>query len=171
MASENPALAVLVPYVAEDTRFRVLTLSADSVRLLEGTINSLGEADLGPIPADCDSIFGHVENQEHLQHSSSRDGSPYHGHASDVCATPNACRWTLATERINEAWAKDQALLDTHDIIRAAGEGRVDSPFLTAGAVTADPRLEQAVRLTLQMGGEVHALADGDRLAAALLRY
>ncbi len=75
----------------------------------------------------------------------------------------------LATERINEAWAKDQALLDTHDIIRAAG--RVDSPFLTAGAVTADPRLEQAVRLTLQMGGEVHALADGDRLAAALLRY
>ena len=77
----------------------------------------------------------------------------------------------LATERINEAWAKDQALLDTHDIIRAAGEGLVDSPFLTGGAVTADPRLEQAVRLTLQMGGEVHALADGDRLAAALLRY
>lgn len=77
----------------------------------------------------------------------------------------------LATERINEAWAKNQTLLNTHNIIRAAGEGRVDSPFLTGGAVTADPRLEQAVRLTLQMGGEVHALADGDRLAAALLRY
>lgn len=244
--SEYPMLTLLVPFVSDDTRFRVLTLSADSVRLLEGTVNSLGEADLGPIPADYDSVFGHVENQKHLQHSSSRDGSLYHGHSSDdglgsnattrylravaaglderlrgepvaplllagTIAVANEFRqisgnaaiidptltgshdktpphelhelaWPIvrdtkrlpldiATERISNAWANDQALLDTHEIVRAAGEGRVDSLFLSTRAGLDDPRLEQAAQLTLRMGGEVHALEDSARRAAALLRY
>ncbi|MGB3955267.1 MAG: hypothetical protein WBL05_08305 [Brooklawnia sp.] len=246
VVSQYPALSVLVPFVVEDTRFRVLTLGADSVRLLEGSLNSLGEVDLGPIPPDYDTVFGHVENQKHLQHAASRDGSLYHGHSSDDESGSNATTrylravaaglderlrgepaaplllagatavtkefrqissnpaivdqtlsgshvktpphelhelaWPIvrdtnrlavdvATERINQAWAKDQALLDTAEILRAAGEGRVDSLFLTEDAANDEPRLEQAVRLTVQMGGEVHTIDATDYQAAALLRY
>ncbi len=37
--------------------------------------------------------------------------------------------------------------------------------------VESDPGLERAIRLVLQMGGEVHALPNAKRPMAALLRY
>lgn len=243
---DGPALAVLVPFIAEDTMFRVLALSSDSVRLLEGTVNSLGELDLGPIPADYETAFGHIEMQKQLQQSRRADGSRFHGHggggeAASIATTrylravaaglderlrgepkvplllagmtslaaefrqiseqPKILAETLtgshdktpvhelheqawqivhaahavpldeANDRINAAWAREQALLDVTEILRAADQGRIDSLFVTADAAAEDPRVEQAVRLTLQMGGEVHALEQADRRVAALLRY
>lgn len=244
VASIGPALSALVPFVDDDTRFRVLTLSADSVRLLEGTINSLGEVDLGPIPATYDDAFSHVEQQKQLQHSSHPSGTQYHGHGGDASgnATTRYLRavaagldqrlrdeppaplllagmaslasefrqisgqpkildetltgshdktpahemhepaWAIvqaahtlpldqANDRINQAWSNDQALLDLTEIVRAAGAGRIDSLFLADGAAADDERIEEALRLTLQMGGEAHTLLDPERRVAALLRY
>lgn len=241
-----PRLAQLVPSVADDSRFRVLVLSAESVRLLEGTLNSLGELDLGPIPADYDEAFGHLEQQKHLQHSTHPSGSQYHGHGAGSTAASNAitrylravaaglderlrgeptaplvlagsneitgefrqisgrpeiidqtlsgshqqtplhelheAAWPLvveahslggdeANDRIAAAWSRDEALLDVTEIIRAAEQARVSDIFIDPDTEPSD-QVEQALRLTLQTGGAVHALAQPQgRALAALLRY
>lgn len=245
IVDDGPALAVLVPFIADDTLFRILTLSSDSVRLLEGTISTLGELDLGPIPADYETAFGHIEMQRQLQ-SRSSESLRFHGHgggseAANIATTrylravaaglderlrgelkaplllagmtslaaefrqisdhPKILAETLtgshdktpahelhgpawqvvhaahavpldeANDRIHVAWAREQALLDVTEILRAAGEARIDSLFIAPDAALDDPRIEQAVRITLQMGGEVHPLEQADRRIAALLRY
>ncbi len=245
-AGRWPRLARLVPFVADDTRFRVLAISADSARLLEGTLNSLEESDLGPIPASYDEAFGHIERQKHLQHSAHADRSRFHGHGGGSTPVSNAITrylrtvagalderlrdepgaplvlagttevttefrklvnqsdilektlsgshqntpahelhqqiWPIVAEahtlphdqanaRINAAWARDEALLDSAEIIKAAELGRVSDIFLDPNA-EADDAVEHALRLTLQMGGAVHALDQPqDRNAAALLRF
>lgn len=244
-AAQWPRLTSLVPFIADDTLFRVLVISAERARLLEGTINSLQDVALDQIPGSYDDAFGHVEHQKHLQHSAHPDGSRYHGHgggstpatnaqtrylravsagldqqlrdqpkaplvlagASEVTgefrqisdqpildkALPGAHLntgvhelheqiWPMVAEthtlplaeansRIDAAWARDEALLDLNEIIRAAEQGRVADIFIDPDAVT-DATVEQALRLTLQMGGAAHALAQPQgRSAAALLRF
>lgn len=245
-ADSWPRLAPLVPFIADDTLFRILVLSADQVRLLEGTINSITELELAQIPASYDDAFGHVERQRHLQHSTHPDGSRYHGHGGGSTPSANALTrylravasgldqqlrdqpkaplvlagaaevtgefrqisgqqtildktltgahqttadhelheqvWPLvaqtrtlpldkATERINAAWSRDEALIDIHEITKAAEQGRVSDIFLDPESQD-DPAIEHALRLTLQMGGQAHTLQQSQSwAAAALLRY
>lgn len=87
---DSPDISVLVPHVLEDTRFRVLALSADQARLFEGTINSFSAVEAEAVPASYDEAFGHKERQHQLQHTTHRDSQQYHGHGGDSRAVENA---------------------------------------------------------------------------------
>lgn len=245
VADQAPVLSPLVEHLATDSLYRVLTVSQDSVRLLEGSFNSLAEAELGPIPADYAAAFEHLEHQKHLQHSAHSDSAQYHGHGGDpnqnrdattrylravaaglderlrgepsgplvlagvsevvnefrqITGQPDVLEaalsgnhdktpvhelheqaWPLVTaahalpieqvaDRIEAALPREQALADLAEIEQAAEQARVEALYL-ATDVESDPGLERAIRLVLQMGGEVHALPNAKRPMAALLRY
>lgn len=72
-------LRPLLPLLVGDGHFFLLTLSQNEVRLLEGTRTSIGEVDLGPIPASMAEALAHEDPEAQLQFRSGGDAN-FHGH-------------------------------------------------------------------------------------------
>ena len=85
---DYPRLAPLASLLsAAGGSFDILALSANSVRLFEGTQASIGELSLGDdTPTAVDEVHSDRDHQTHLQHSpQSRGGdvATFHGHGAD----------------------------------------------------------------------------------------
>ena len=80
----------LLPLLADDGQFFILTLSQNQVRLLQGTRHSISEVDLAEIPANLSKTMAAAGKERQLQfHTSSgpsgggRRAAIFHGHGAD----------------------------------------------------------------------------------------
>jgi Bacterial archaeo-eukaryotic release factor family 3 len=87
----------LLPALVTVQRFYVLALSQHAVRLVEATVGSASEIDLGDLPRNMDDALGFDRPEQNLQYhvvttAGGERGAAFHGHLPGPEARKEACR-------------------------------------------------------------------------------